>query len=195
MPEISKKTDVNEMQRPKVENFREIKPMGDMKPDDAKKYWNKKFEETRESDNSEKKIEKTLGEYFKDLKSKSDCPDTIPKKPFEASDLKKRTPEENAKMREEFMDVKSQIKKEWEEQYGRPWPKYQQDVYSASGKLIRKAGSDYDAHHIQPLGMGGKNEARNITPLHAEVHYDKQGVHAPDSPYSKLDQMLGGMEK
>ena len=42
--------------------------------------------------------------------------------------------------------------------------------------------------------MGGKNEASNITPLHAEVHYDKQGVHALDSPYSKLDQMLGGMD-
>ena len=56
--------------------------------------------------------------------------------------------------------------------------------------MIRKAGGDYDAHHIQPLGMGGKNEASNITPLHANEHYDKQGVHAPDSPYSKLDKML-----
>ena len=60
--------------------------------------------------------------------------------------------------------------------------------------MIRKAGSDYDAHHIQPLGMGGKNEVRNITPLNAEVHYDKQGIHAADSPYSRLDQMLGGMD-
>ena len=34
--------------------------------------------------------------------------------------------------------------------------------------------------------------ASNITPLNAEVHYDKQGVHAPDSPYSKLDKLLGG---
>ena len=31
---------------------------------------------------------------------------------------------------------------------------------------------------IQPLGMGGKNESANITPLDAQVHYDKQGVHA-----------------
>ena len=62
--------------------------------------------------------------------------------------------------------------------------------YSSNGKMIRKAGGDYDAHHIQPLGMNGKNEASNITPLHANEHYDKQGVHAPDSPYSKLDKML-----
>ena len=62
----------------------------------------------------------------------------------------------------------------------------------SNGKLIRKAGSDYDAHHIQPLGMGGKNEVKNITPLNAEVHYDKQGVHSPDSPYTKMDKMLGG---
>lgn len=42
-------------------------------------------------------------------------------------------------------------------------------------------------HHIQPLSMGGKNEVGNITPMHASEHYDKQGVHAPDSPFSKLD--------
>ena len=71
-------------------------------------------------------------------------------------------------------------------------PKYDEDVYSSNGKMIRKAGGDYDAHHIQPLGMNGQNEASNITPLHANEHYDKQGVHAPDSPYSKLDKMLWG---
>lgn len=38
--------------------------------------------------------------------------------------------------------------------------------------------------------MGGKNEASNITPLHAEVHYDKQGIHAPNSPYTKMNQLL-----
>lgn len=89
--------------------------------------------------------------------------------------------------------AKPELKRQWEIENGRPWPKYETDVYSASGKLIRKAGSDYDAHHIQPLSLGGKNEASNITPLHAEVHYDKQGVHAPNSPYSQLDKALGGI--
>lgn len=148
----------------------------------------------RQTEQPEKELEEILQDYFKDLKESSECPETIPDKPFDAGDLEKRTPEENAKAREEFSDEKERLKREWEEVNGKPWPKYEHDVYSANGKLIRKAGSDYDAHHIQPLGMGGKNEVSNITPLNAEVHYDKQGIHAPDSPYSKLDQKLGGTQ-
>lgn len=135
-------------------------------------------------------IELNLNNYFSDLKKRSDCPDTIKERPFEARDLKKLSPEETAAKRDEFDDKKSDLKKQWSEAHGQPWPKYDNDVYSSNGKMIRKAGGDYDAHHIQPLGMGGKNEASNITPLHANEHYDKQGVHAPDSPYSKLDKML-----
>lgn len=140
-----------------------------------------------------KEVAVTLDEYFDDLKSKSEFPDTIPDKPFEVSDMEKISPEKNAEMREEFDSMKNELKKQWEQENGRPWPKYEHDVYSANGKLIRKAGSDYDVHHIQPLGLGGKNEVSNITPLNAEVHYDKQGIHSPDSPYSKLNSMLGGM--
>ncbi len=200
MAEVGK-NDVQETKVNEAENYKEIKPEGDETTEEAKSFWDDIFSgetedatEAGEDDNSEKNIEKTLEEYFDDLKSKSECSETIPDKPFEVSDLKKRSPEENAEMREEFSEKKAQLKREWEEANGRPWPKYDHDIYSANGKLIRKAGSDYDAHHIQPLGMGGKNEASNLTPLNAEVHYDKQGVHSPDSPYSKLDQMLGGME-
>lgn len=143
---------------------------------------------------TENNLEKTVDQYVDDLKNKSECPETIPNRPFEASDLKKLPPEEVAKQREEFIANKADLKKQWEKEHGRPWPKYEHDVYSANGKLIRKAGSDYDAHHIQPLSMGGKNEVKNITPLNAEVHYDKQGIHSQDSPYSKLDKMLGGAD-
>lgn len=213
MSEIAKSFETNETKVSEVEDYKEIKEDGDMSVEEADKFWDEQFgtedtsegaednseitentAETSEDDNVEDDIEKTLNEYFDDLKSKSECPDTIPDKPFDKSDLNKISPEENALMRDEFDDKKAQLKREWEEANGRPWPKYDHDVYSSNGKLIRKAGSDYDAHHIQPLGMGGKNEAKNITPLNAEVHYDKQGVHAPDSPYSKLDKMLGGME-
>ena len=206
MGEISNNSEVTEAQKPEAEQYKEIKSEGELSQEDAKNFWDKLFsqldktdecdeiKETSQDDNSETDIEKKLDDYFKDLKDKSECPETILDKPFETSDLKKRIPEENAKMRDEFDDKKVQLKKEWEEANGRPWPQYDHDVYSANGKLIRKAGNDYDAHHIQPLGMGGKNEASNITPLNAEVHYDKQGVHASDSPYSKLNQMLGGMD-
>lgn len=142
------------------------------------------------SKNVEQCLELLLNDYFKELKKFSDCPDTIPNNPFSISDLERLRPNEVAKQREEFTELKPDLKKQWEKENGRPWPKYTEDVYSANGKLIRKAGDDYDMHHIQPLCMGGKNVVSNITPLHAEVHYDKQGIHSVDSAYSKIDKIL-----
>lgn len=194
MLEISQKTETKEIAKPEVKNYKEIKPEGNISVQEAKEYLYNLFK-NKEINNIKKDLEKTTKDYFNDLKEKSDCPETISNKPFQISDLKKLSPEENAKMRDEFDDKKVDLKKEWEEINGKSWPKYEEDIYSSNGKLIRKAGSDYDAHHIQPLGMGGKNEANNITPLHAEVHYDKQGIHASDSPYSKLDEILGGIDR
>ena len=79
-----------------------------------------------------------------------------------------------------------------------PWPKYIEDVYiiNSRGVLvkIREAGQDYDAHHIHPLSLGGKNEAGNITPLRADYHMDHLGVHSKGSPYDQLNKLLGGNE-
>ena len=198
---------VKEIAKNEIGGFTEIKSEMSLGKELCDNFWNKLFNSELTSDKIEnvvekigneiqqekleKEIKELLKDYIKDLKSKSICPETISDKAIEASELKKITPEENAEMREEFSKKKNILKKEWEEKYERPWPTYEHDIYSANGKLIRKAGSDYDAHHIKPLCMGGKNEIDNITPLNAEVHYDKQGVHAPDSPYSKLNEKLG----
>lgn len=136
-------------------------------------------------------IEDKVRNYFDDLRNRSEYPETI--RPFTTSDLGRLTPEETAIRREEFCRIKPDLKRQWENINGFQWPKYENDVYSESGKLIRKAGSDYDAHHVQPLGLGGKNEVSNITPIRAEFHYDKQGVHAINSPYSDLNKTLGGI--
>ena len=136
------------------------------------------------------KLKEIAEEYIDDLLKKSEYPETID--PIDTSDLERKSPGEIASQREEFAKVRQELKHEWEEKNGQPWPKYEHDVYSSKGNLIRRAGSDYDAHHIKPLSAGGKNEAGNITPLNAEVHYDKQGIHAPDSPCTKLDKYLGG---
>ena len=58
--------------------------------------------------------------------------------------------------------------------------------------IIRRSGDRYDAHHIQPLTFGGRNIATNITPLHVLEHFDKRGVHAPDSPYGRIERLLTG---
>ena len=132
------------------------------------------------TDEIPEEISELVDAYFNDLKEKSEIPETISDETLK--DIEKTPSQEVAVRREEFNTVKSDLKKQWEEKNGMEWPKYDHDVYSSNGKLIRKAGQDYDAHHILPLSMGGKNEVSNITPLSAEVHYDKQGVHAPDSP-------------
>ena len=178
--------------------YTKIDAPNDMSIKDAKAFFKDFFNslldnvDLTESENPEENLEKLLEDYFDDLKNRSEFPDTLPDKPFSTEDLERLTPEEVAERREEFDEKKAELKKQWELENGRPWPKYETDVYSSNDKLIRKAGNDYDAHHIQPLCMGGKNEAKNITPLHAQEHYDKQGVHSPDSPYSNIEKYLGG---
>ena len=143
-------------------------------------------QEGQGADDKNAEIEADKRAYVEDIKSRSPCPETIDEESVCESDFKRISPEENAEKRMEFDEKKEQLIKEWEQQNGREWPRYETDVYSENGHLIRKAGMRYDAHHIKPLCMGGENTAENITPLHAEDHYDHQGVHASDSPYSKL---------
>lgn len=195
-------SEVSEKSKPEVNNFKDIKPETDITPKETKGFWDKLFNEMEsegnpEADNSKEKLEKTLSDYFQDLKDKSEMPDTFPDNPFEASDLEKISPEANAKMREEFADNKQDLIKQWEDKNGCSWPTYKDDVWITNKHgdpvLVRQAGAKYDAHHIQPLGMGGKNEVSNLTPLSADIHYDHRGVHAIGSPYDKLDKLLGGI--
>ena len=71
-------------------------------------------------------------------------------------------PELNGEMRDEFGNSKNKLINDWENQNDTKWPTYKDDVYSPNGKLIRREGDKYDAHHIQPLTYGGKNCAENI---------------------------------
>jgi hypothetical protein len=133
-------------------------------------------------------------EYFSDLKANSEYPETV-KDNINSFDLKKISPEENSEMRQQFNQEKAELIKEWENNTGKLWPTYSENVYSENGILIRKAGDRFDAHHITPLELGGKNSADNITPIHAEKHYDSQGVHSPDSPYRSLVNAVKGEQK
>lgn len=118
--DLFKKPEISEMKKPEVENYKDIKPESDITAKNAKDFWKNEFEDLRNTDVSseemaEAKLEKTLSDYFKDLKEKSDVKDTVPDEPFEASDLKKISPEENAIMREEFSECKKDLIQQWEE--------------------------------------------------------------------------------
>lgn len=187
----TKTSDVKDTKKPETECFKDIKPDSNITPSESKDFWDKKF------DSMEKEsLEDLVQDYIDDIKSKSDVPDTIPDKPIEASDLRKNTIEENALKREEFALNKNNLIQEWEQVHGREWPTYKEDVYITNKKgekvLVREAGQRYDAHHIQPLNLGGKNEVSNITPLRADVHYDHRGVHQLGSPYDNMVKTVGG---
>ena len=189
--EISK-SEVNEVNNSSMENFKKIKPEHETSPKEVDDFWKAEFHDQAEQakndmqDNSDntsenskqdvhnKDISELAKEYIDDLKSKSDCPDTIPSDAIDATKLELQPPEKVADKREEFDDNKAKLRKEWEELNHQEWPKYKEDVVNDDGKVIRKAGDNYDAHHIQPLQLGGENVASNITPLdvnsHREVH-------------------------
>ena len=186
------KSEVNEVKNPSKENFKNIKPEHETSPREVDDFWKAEFHDQAEQakndiqDNSDntsenskqdvhnKDISELAKEYIDDLKSKSDCPDTIPSDAIDATKLELQPPEKVADKREEFDDNKAKLRKEWEELNHQEWPKYKEDVVNDDGKVIRKAGDNYDAHHIQPLQLGGENVASNITPLdvnsHREVH-------------------------
>lgn len=104
----------------------------------------------------------------------------------ESVNLRPRSPEQVTEARSEFNQTRNELIGKWEEENQRSWPTYGQDVTSPGGKTIRLAGDRYDAHHVQPLELGGKNTADNITPMHANDHFDKQGIHRPGGAYDNM---------
>ena len=198
---LEKLVEVAENTKIEKNNFKDIKPQAGMTLEKAKDFVKTFFEDMKslgESGEFKELLKELKEEQIEDLKSFSEFAQTLPEKFFDIEDLKKVSPEENRKLREEFSDkeFKNDLKKQWEEIHGIPWPKYDKDVYitNKNGEMvcIRKAGMDYDAHHIQPLGLGGKNEVSNITPMHADVHFDSRGIHKLGSAYDKIDKLLGG---
>ena len=121
-----------------------------------------------------KDLKEIAKDYIEDLKAKSEFSDTINPDNLDTSKLEKISPEQRAKMREEFDDNKSKLRKEWEKINGKEWPRYTEDICNDAERPIRHAGDCYDAHHVIPLELGGKNVASNLTPLdlgkHQEIH-------------------------
>ena len=96
------------------------------------------------------------------------------------------TPKETAKHRNEFNKIKSNLIEEWERNTGQKWPTYTEDVISPNtGKVVRKAGDKYDAHHVIENSFGGENEWWNIHPAKFPNEH-QSGIHGAGSPANKL---------
>lgn len=124
--------------------------------------------------------------YFDDMIKHSEFPHTIVN---DGSTWTKITSEQNDIMRTEFKKLKPKLISDWETANNLKWPMYDSDIFTDSGDRLRKAGNLYDAHHIKPLEFGGLNTFDNITPFHSKVHYDKQVIHAPTSPFGNMENL------
>lgn len=184
MSEI-KNSEVKEVKTPEAQGFKDIKPENSTTLKDAENYVSEKFQDPE----TEKSVSEVAEDYIADLKETSDYPESISESAIDTSKLERQSPEKVVELREEFDDNKKQLRKEWEELNGQEWPKYKEDVYNDKGQIIRHAGDNYDAHHIQPLCLGGKNEASNITPLDIRSHKE---IHAIDGGCTKLVNKVGG---
>lgn len=163
-----KRIDVNQKQDTKASNKYEVDKRIEPMEINYKSVWN---------------------DYTNDLKLKSECSETILTKDIDISCLERQSPDKVAELREEFDEKKQKLRKEWELVNNREWPKYSNDIYNDNGQVIRRKGDNYDAHHIQPLCLGGKNEVSNITPLDISSHKD---IHSLNGSCKKLVDALGG---
>ncbi len=98
----------------------------------------------------------------------------------------KLTTKETAKYRNEFNKVKNNLIEQWESNTGQKWSRYTEDVISPNtGKVVRKAGDKYDAHHIIENSFGGEHEWWNIHPAKFPNEH-QSGIHGAGSPANEL---------
>jgi hypothetical protein len=86
---------------------------------------------------------------------------------------------QTAKSRKRFKRVKNKLIKEWEQQTGRTWPKYDKQVLDKNGDVFREIGDPYDAHHLIENTYGGDHKWWNIHPASSPTQH-QGGIHGAD---------------
>ena len=78
---------------------------------------------------------------------------------------------QTAKSRKRFKRVKNKLIKEWEQQTGRTWPKYDKQVLDKNGDVFREVGDPHDAHHLIENTYGGDHKWWNIHPASSPIQH------------------------
>ena len=172
------------------------KNKADMKPSDhfdPDKRLEPKAEDDLPREEKLDRLSSLVDQYVEDIVNNSEYPETLGGFKINPSELRKISVEEQEALRKEFGNKKRSLINEWERVNGMEWPRYTEDVYDKHGNQIRKAGNYYDAHHKVPLSLGGENTVDNITPLHADVHYDHRGVHEKGSAFDEMKKVVKEM--
>ncbi len=140
-----------------------------------------------EPQNKEVSARSLLDKYTSELKKYSEVPSTLKDLKINLKDLNPIPPEEVKIRRKEFSSQRNNLIKEWESVHGREWPTYTTDMYNEYGIKVKEKGMRYDAHHKQPLCLGGKNEVPNITPLRYDDH---RMIHASGGSLDQLTKRI-----
>ncbi|MDL4842127.1 hypothetical protein QQS35_16940, partial [Aquibacillus sp. LR5S19] len=133
----------------------------------------------------------TIKKYIRDIEGRTgrELPKNQTEKLKEAlrnKEYKKMSLIETAKHRAVFDKVKNKVIKDWEENTGQKWPVYNENVISEkTGKIIRKQGDKYDAHHIIENTFGGEHEWWNMHPAKFPNEH-QAGIHGAGSPANTL---------
>lgn len=129
--------------------------------------------------------------YIKELEEQTEMKLTKSQKDKLADSLRnneytKLSPAETAKHRTVFNKTRDNIIKDWELNTGEKWPTYTEDIISEkTGKVLRKAGDRYDAHHIIENSYGGEHEWWNMQPAEFPTKH-QGGIHSSGSAASEL---------
>ena len=132
-----------------------------------------------------------IKDYVRDIETRTGI--KLPKNQVEelknalrSKEYEKLTPKETIRRRNEFNKVKNSLIEEWESNTGKKWPTYTEDVVSSNtGRIVRKVGDKYDAHHIIENSFGGEHEWWNIHPARFPNEH-QSGIHGAGSAASEL---------
>lgn len=142
-----------------------------------KKHRSLKFEKTLEYNHT---FERYLGEVESITHVPiSDRQRRLLKMDIESNTYRRLSPDESHDNRREFNKVKRDMISEWEHETGRVWNTYDKDVHNKNGKIIRKAGSKYDAHELILNSWGSPHFWYNITPAPTPEH--QRDIHGKNS--------------
>ncbi|MDF2004158.1 T7SS effector LXG polymorphic toxin [Bacillus pumilus] len=133
----------------------------------------------------------TIKKYVRDIEGRTGR--ELPKNQIENlkaalrnKEYNKMSPIETAKHRAKFDSLKNKVIKEWERNTGQKWPVYNENIISEkTGKVIRKKGDKYDAHHIIENTFGGEHEWWNMHPAKFPNEH-QAGIHGAGSPANTL---------
>lgn len=89
--------------------------------------------------------------------------------------------------RKAFESVKDRVIRDWERETGQIWPTYTEEIVNSKGKVLRKVGDKYDAHHIIENKVGGEHEWWNMHPARFPDEH-QGGIHGAGSPSRELFQ-------